>query len=52
MHGFIFLIYCIGIIYVVFTVRWPFRYTIGAFFVAFIPFGNFLLDRRLKKLKI
>ncbi|WP_286059008.1 DUF3817 domain-containing protein [Bacillus mojavensis] len=51
IHGFIFLIYCLGVVYAVIAVKWPFRYTIGAFLAAVIPFGNFILDGRLKKLK-
>lgn len=54
IHGALFTAYCIAIIYATLAVRWPFRFTIGAFVSAFIPFGNFILDRRLenwKKLK-
>ena len=52
IHGFLFTIYCLAILYATFAVKWPFRFTIGAFISAFIPFGNFILDSHLKKLKI
>ncbi|WP_163971442.1 DUF3817 domain-containing protein [Oceanobacillus halotolerans] len=51
LHGGIFTIYCVAIIYATIFVKWPFRFTIGGFLVAFIPFGNFVLDSRLKKWK-
>ncbi|WP_088006717.1 DUF3817 domain-containing protein [Indiicoccus explosivorum] len=49
LHGALFTVYCLGILYITLTVRWPFIYSILAFIVAFIPFGNFVLDGRLKK---
>lgn len=51
VHGYIFLVYLIAIVYAQFAVRWPFRFTIGAIISAFIPFGNFVLDSRLKRLQ-
>ena len=51
IHGYIFLTYILAIIYAMIAVRWPFRFTIGAIFSAFIPFGNFVLDNRLKNLQ-
>ena len=52
IHGVLFTIYCVAIIYATFAVRWPFRFIIGAFASAFIPFGNFILDSRLKKMEV
>lgn len=52
IHGFLFLVYCIAIILAVFFIKWPIRYTFGAFLVAFVPFGNFWLESRLKRLKM
>lgn len=49
IHGGLFTVYCVMILYATFAVKWPFRFTIGAFASAFIPFGNFILDVRLKK---
>lgn len=51
IHGYIFLVYMLAIVYAMIAVRWPFRFTIGAVLSAFIPFGNFVLDSRLKSLE-
>jgi integral membrane protein len=51
IHGGLFTIYCAAIVYVTFVVKWPFRFAVGAVAVAFIPFGNFVLDSRLKNWK-
>lgn len=51
IHGGLFTVYILAIVYATFAVRWPFRFTIGAVAVAFIPFGNFILDRRLENWK-
>ncbi|HSI66085.1 MAG TPA: DUF3817 domain-containing protein [Planococcus sp. (in: firmicutes)] len=48
VHGGLFTIYVVAIIYTAFAIKWPMRFTVGAFAVAFIPFGNFVLDRRLE----
>ncbi|CAM3259881.1 DUF3817 domain-containing protein [Filibacter tadaridae] len=48
LHGYIFLAYIVAILYAMIAVKWPFRFTIGAVLSAFIPFGNFILDSRLK----
>ena len=50
IHGYIFLAYLIAIVYAMIAVKWPYRFTIGAVLSAFIPFGNFILDSRLKNL--
>ncbi|MBY0221645.1 MULTISPECIES: DUF3817 domain-containing protein [Sporosarcina] len=49
IHGILFTIYCVMILYATFAVKWPLRFSLGAFVAAFIPFGNFILDIRLKK---
>lgn len=49
VHGGLFTIYCFMIVYAAVAVRWPFRFSVGAVAVAFIPFGNFVLDRRLDR---
>ncbi|MGI2328573.1 DUF3817 domain-containing protein [Planococcus sp. YIM B11945] len=51
IHGGLFTIYCLFIAYMTFVVKWPFRFSVGAVIVAFIPFGNFVLDSRLKNLR-
>jgi integral membrane protein len=52
IHGFLFVTYCLFIAYMTFVIKWPFIYSVLAVIVAFIPFGNLFLDRRLQKLKI
>ena len=47
IHGGLFSIYILFIAYMTFIARWPFRFSVGAFAAAFIPFGNFILDKRL-----
>lgn len=51
IHGYIFLAYLIAIVYAMIAIKWPFRFTVGAVLSAFIPFGNFVLDSRLKNLE-
>lgn len=50
LHGYIFLAYIVAVVYAMIAIKWPFRFTIGAVLSAFIPFGNFVLDSRLKNL--
>ena len=50
IHGYIFLAYIVAVVYAMIAIKWPFRFTIGAVLSAFIPFGNFVLDIRLKNL--
>ena len=52
IHGFLFVTYCVFIAYMTFVIKWPFKYSVLSVLVAFIPFGNLLLDRRLKKIII
>lgn len=49
IHGALFSLYILMIAYMTFIVRWPFRFSVAAAAAAFIPFGNFVLDRRLEK---
>ncbi|WP_342513444.1 DUF3817 domain-containing protein [Sporosarcina sp. FSL K6-1522] len=49
IHGVLFTIYCVVVLYATFAVKWPIRFTLGAYASAFVPFGNFILDIRLKK---
>ena len=52
LHGVLFTIYCVLVVYTTFAVRWPFRFFVGAFVAAFVPFCNFVLESRLKKLEV
>ncbi|WP_062049022.1 DUF3817 domain-containing protein [Bacillus sp. JCM 19034] len=47
-HGVLFLLYIAFVLFMTATVRWSWKWFIGASAVAFIPFGNFVLDRKLK----
>ena len=49
LHGFLFILYLFIIAYTTLKVRWSFKWIVSAVAVAFIPFGNFLLDMFLKK---
>ncbi|MBT2682772.1 DUF3817 domain-containing protein [Bacillus sp. ISL-37] len=49
LHGFLFVLYVLMIIYTTFKVRWSFLWAVSAFAVAFIPFGNMVLDRFLQR---
>ncbi|ANU09125.1 hypothetical protein BBH88_01655 [Planococcus antarcticus DSM 14505] len=48
IHGALFSVYILITIYMTFIFRWPFRFSIGAVASAFLPFGNFILDKRLE----
>jgi integral membrane protein len=49
LHGFLFVLYVLMIIYTTFKVRWSFLWTVSALAAAFIPFGNMVLDRFLQR---
>lgn len=49
VHGVIFVIYAISIAVAQLFIRWKLYWSLLAVVVAFIPFGNFVLDRYLKK---
>lgn len=51
LHGGIFCIYVLTIIYAAIRIRWNILWSIAAFLVAFIPIGNFILDRNLAKIE-
>ena len=48
IHGFLFVAYVIMVAFVFFRKRWSIFFVIWAVFLAFIPFGTFLLDKQLK----
>ncbi|WP_077214710.1 DUF3817 domain-containing protein [Bacillus dakarensis] len=49
LHGFFFILYLFVIAYTTFKIRWSFKWVVSAVAVAFIPFGNLVLDSFLKK---
>ncbi|MFJ7680318.1 MFS transporter [Peribacillus sp. NPDC097198] len=51
IHGGIFLLYIGSILYAAIRIQWSISWSLAAVFVAFIPFGNFIFDVYLKKVK-
>lgn len=49
MHGLFFVLYLIAVVNVTFANRWKTGRVLFALIVSFIPFGNFILDSRLRK---
>ncbi|GLI85715.1 MULTISPECIES: DUF3817 domain-containing protein [Rossellomorea] len=49
LHGGLFVIYLLILAYVTFKVRWHLKWSVAGVLVAFIPFGNFIYDRVLRK---
>ena len=49
LHGFCFVLYVMIIAYTTYKIRWSLKWIVSSFLVAFIPFGNLLLDFFLKK---
>ncbi|SDO19586.1 DUF3817 domain-containing protein [Alkalicoccus daliensis] len=47
LHGFLFIIYMMLTVYTTYKIRWSLKWFFGAVAAAFVPFGNFLLDRRI-----
>ncbi|QQK81281.1 DUF3817 domain-containing protein [Salicibibacter cibi] len=48
-HGILYILYMAFVLLGTFTIRWSWKWFFGASAVAFIPFGNFILDAQLKK---
>ncbi|MFT4412816.1 DUF3817 domain-containing protein [Fredinandcohnia humi] len=49
LHGFLFILYLLVIAYTTFKIKWSFKWVISAVAVAFIPFGNIILDLFIKR---
>jgi integral membrane protein len=49
VHGGLFVLYLLVIAYTTYKIRWSYKWVLSAFIVAFIPFGNLVLDNQLKK---
>ncbi|WP_186578155.1 DUF3817 domain-containing protein [Aquibacillus kalidii] len=49
IHGALFCIYLLMIAYTTITIRWAWKWPVMSVLVAFIPFGNFLLDYYIRK---
>ena len=48
-HGVLFVLFMLALLQVWIASRWPFKKVLIAFIAAFLPFGTFMLDKRLKK---
>ncbi|MGV2622938.1 DUF3817 domain-containing protein [Halobacillus sp. ACCC02827] len=48
IHGALFVLYVLVVGYVTYQVRWSKKWMIGALAASVIPFGNFVLDRKLQ----
>ncbi|NEW09123.1 DUF3817 domain-containing protein [Paenibacillus sp. SYP-B3998] len=48
-HGVLFVLYLIAVAVVTLTHRWPLKRVVIAVIAAFLPFGPFVLDGRLRK---
>lgn len=51
IHGMLFMLFCFALAYVYFRHRWPFWRGAVVFIAALIPFGPFLIDRRMRSLE-
>lgn len=51
LHGVLFISYILLTLYTTYRIRWSFKWLVSAVLVAFIPFGNLVLDSRLKQAK-
>ncbi|WP_100330661.1 DUF3817 domain-containing protein [Bacillus xiapuensis] len=50
IHGALFIVYCLVIAYVTLKIKWDIIWAAVSVIVAFIPFGNFILDKKLREL--
>lgn len=48
LHGFFFILYLLVVAYTTYKIRWSLKWVVSAVAVAFIPFGNIILDRFIK----
>ncbi len=48
IHGLLFVLFAFMLAYVFFKYRWPFWRGVLVFVAALIPFGPFLIDKRMK----
>lgn len=48
-HGVLFVLFGIALLQVWYVRRWSFLKVVGAFIASLLPFGTFVLDKRLKR---
>jgi integral membrane protein len=51
VHGVLFMLYLVAVAHATIVVRWSAVWTIGAVIASVIPFGNFVLDKRLRQIQ-
>jgi integral membrane protein len=49
IHGVLFVIFCCALLRVWITARWPFGRVVLVFIAALLPFGPFVVDRRMRE---
>jgi len=49
VHGFLFVVLCIVLLQAALEVGWSFKRAAGIFVAALLPFGPFIIDRRLAR---
>ncbi|QYR19557.1 DUF3817 domain-containing protein [Paenibacillus sp. sptzw28] len=49
LHGFLFILFLLALVHVWIVRKWPIFHVFLAFLSAFIPFGTFVLDKKLRK---
>ena len=49
VHGFLFVAFCIALVAVWRTRKWPYEKVAMAFILSIIPFGTFFLDKQIRK---
>jgi integral membrane protein len=47
IHGILFVLFCAFLLYVTVKLRWPLGRAVALFFAALIPFGPWLMDKRM-----
>lgn len=49
VHGLLFMLFILALIYVTITLQWKFKKVFLAFIAALLPFGTFILDKSWRK---
>jgi integral membrane protein len=49
VHGVLFVLFCLALLQVWIKYKWSFTKALVAFIAALLPFGTFVLDRKLRK---
>ena len=49
-HGILFILYCLCLLHAKLAHRWKFKFSLVLFLAAFVPFGTFMADRKLRNM--